>query len=157
MELDEIRELIELMKEHQIAEIDLERTKIKKQEARRDRNRDFDLVVREVTFFDRDENRWDASVKGVIVEQAERAGWVNLGGVHPDDLIQRIDNYAISSLKDYRKAMQDVTAAKRERVVFVVLRGARTRYQYIEPDWTPGGDRDTGKKEPEDARDSQKE
>lgn len=120
--------------------VTLERTRITPEEARRDHNRDFELIVREVTFFDRDENRWDDSVNGVIAGQVERAGWAQLGGVHPGDLIQRIDEHDIGSLSDYRTAMEQVTNRKPKRVVFVVLRGVRTRFQYIEPDWGPGGE-----------------
>ena len=118
-------------------ELPLERTRITPEEARRDRNRDFELTVREVTFFDRDENRWDEDVKGVLVDHLERAGWAGLGGVRGGDLIQKIDHHEIHGLKSYRKAMEVITEAQPERVVFVVLRGVRTRFQYLEPDWSP--------------------
>jgi serine protease Do len=128
-----------LLREGQPLEVivPLERTRITPQEARRDRNRDFELTVREVTFFDRDENRWDEAVKGVLVDQLERAGWAGLGGVHSGDLIQKIGQYEIQGLKSYRQAMEAITEAQPERVVFVLLRGVRTRFQYIEPDWNP--------------------
>jgi S1-C subfamily serine protease len=106
-------------------------------EARRDRNRDFEITVREVTFFDRDENRWEDTVRGVIVVGVERAGWVQLGGVRSGDLVQRIDDHQITKLTEYRTAMEEVTERQPERVVFVVLRGSRTRFQYVEPDWSP--------------------
>jgi len=116
----------------------LEQTRITPEEARRDRNREFELSVRELTFFDRDENRWDDSVQGVIVQQVESAGWAQLGGIGPGDLIQRIDHRIITGLADYRIALEEITRKKPDRVVFVVLRGVRTHFQYIEPDWTPG-------------------
>lgn len=117
--------------------VKLEPTRMTVEEARRDRNRDFEIVVREITFFDRDENRWEDDVQGVIVQQLESAGWAQLGGVRPGDLIQRIDDRAISSLEDYRTAMEEITKGKPTRVVFVVLRGVRTHFQYVEPDWSP--------------------
>ena len=124
------------------AEVDvsvtLERTRITRAEAKRDRNRDFELIVRQTTFFDRDENRWDNSVRGVIIARLERAGWAQLGGLRQGDLIQRIDEFEIRGLKSYRAAMKSVTQRESERVVFVVLRGVRTRFQYVEPDWSPG-------------------
>ena len=116
----------------------LERTRITRAEARRDRNRDFELIVRQTTFFDRDENRWDPSVRGVIIDRLERAGWAQLGGLRPSDLIQRIDEFEIRGLKSYRAAMKAITEKESDRVVFVVLRGVRTRFQYIEPDWGHG-------------------
>jgi len=117
--------------------VKLEQTRMTPEEARRDRNRDFEVTVREVTFFDRDENRWEDSVRGVIVEHLEDAGWVDIGGVREGDLIQRIDDREIPGLNEYRAAIQEVTKSQPERVVFVVLRGVRTHFQYIEPDWSP--------------------
>jgi len=117
--------------------VGIERTRIGADEARKDDNRDFELGVRELTFFDRDDNRWDDSVKGVMVTGADRAGWAGLGGLFGGDLIQKIDSDEITDLASYRKAMERVAKAQAERVVFVVLRGQRTYYKFVEPDWKP--------------------
>jgi serine protease Do len=117
--------------------IKLERTRLTPEEARRDHNRDFDLDVRELTFFDRDENRWDESVRGVLVTAVEPAGWAGLGGLRPDDLIQRIGDRQVRGIKTYRRAMEAVAEEQPERVVFVVLRGVQTHFEYVEPDWKP--------------------
>jgi S1-C subfamily serine protease len=119
------------------AKVTLERTRLTPEEARRDRNRDFEMVAREVTFFDRDENRWAETVKGVIVESVEDAGWAGLGGVESGDLIQKIGPHEVVGLKSYRTAMQTVAKEQPQRVVFVVLRGVQTRFQFVEPDWKP--------------------
>jgi S1-C subfamily serine protease len=100
------------------------------------------LTVREVTFFDIDENRWDESIAGVIVDQLGSAGWTELGGLYPGDLIQQIDHHPITSLDEYRQAMEEVSKRQPERVVFVVLRGVLSAFQFVEPDWRP----DSGKK-----------
>ena len=115
----------------------LERTRLTQEEARRDRNRDFELTVRELTFFDRDENRWDENVRGVLVESVESAGWASLGGLRSGDLIQRVDDHEIRGINSYRKAIETITEEQPERVVFVVLRGVSTHFQYVEPDWKP--------------------
>ncbi len=133
--------------------VTLEPTKITVEEAHRDRNRDFDLVVREVTFFDHDENRWGDDVTGVLVEQVEAAGWAGLAGIVTGDLIQSIDGHPIGDLAAYRKAMKEVRRTRSARVVFVVLRGARTHYQFLEPTWKPASNPSTmthPSKEPKD-------
>jgi serine protease Do len=112
--------------------------RIEPSDAFRDTNKDFDLTVREVTFFDRDDNRWDETITGVLVENVESAGWAGLGGVRPGDLIQKIDAYEITSLAAYRKAMEEITKAKPKRVVFFVLRGVSTSFRFVEPEWGPG-------------------
>jgi serine protease Do len=118
--------------------VNTERERIGAAEAFRDSNKNFDLVVRELTFFDRDDNRWDDSVTGVLVENVENAGWAGLGGVREGDLIQRIDSTPITSLADYRKAMEAIEKARPKRVVFFVLRGVSTSFRFVEPEWGPG-------------------
>jgi len=121
-------------------EVKLEPTKITHAEAHRERNRDFEITVREVTFFDRDDHRWDEDVEGVLVDQVESAGWAGLGGIQYGDLIQKIEGGDIVDLDSYREAIKKVTEAQPERVVFVVLRGIHTRFMYVEPDWKPSSD-----------------
>ncbi len=118
--------------------IPLEPTRLTSEEARRDQNRDFELTVREVTFFDRDANRWEPDLKGVLVEQVENAGWAGLGGIRSGDLIQEIDGKAVLGLKSYRLIMDEIAEEQPDRVVFVVLRGVRTHFQFVEPEWNPG-------------------
>jgi serine protease Do len=117
--------------------VTLERTRLTPEEALRDENRDFEVSVRELTFFDRDDNRWDEDVTGVIVENVERAGWGGLAGLFPGDLIQRIDDTVITDIATYRRAMEDVAKRQPERVTIVVLRGLRTQFKFVEPEWKP--------------------
>ncbi len=117
--------------------VTLEESRPGPDEARRERNADFELTVREVTFFDRVSNRWDASVQGVMVMHAESAGWAGIAGILPGDLIQRIDQHEITDLDSFRRAMEAVGRDKSPRVAFALLRGVRTRFQYAEPDWGP--------------------
>ena len=118
-------------------EVTLERTRITAEEALRDSNRDFELTVRELTFFDRDDNRWDDSVTGVIVASVERAGWAGLAGVFEGDVIQRINNFTITDIPSYRKAMDAIAKEQPSRVSFFVLRGTRTQFKFAEPAWKP--------------------
>ena len=129
--------------------INLERTRLTAEEALRDTNRDFELTVREMTFFDRDDNRWDESVAGVIVENAEQVGWAGMAGIYSGDLIQRIDSTTITDLASYRAAMAEIGKKQPERVTFVVLRGLRTQFKFAEPDWKPVMDAAKDEKEPD--------
>ena len=143
LEIDESAQL-KVLRDDQEQEIAvmLERTRLTPEEARRDRNRDFELTVRELTFFDRDSYRWDDDVRGVLVESADNAGWADLGGLHPGDLIQRINDTEIRGINSYRKVMEEIVEEQPERVVFVVLRGVSTHFQYVEPEWKPELDKD---------------
>lgn len=114
-----------------------ERTRLRSNEVNTDTNKDFELSVRELTFFDRDENRWDDSVQGVMITSSDRAGWAGQGGLFPGDLIQRIDNAPVTDLASYRAAMEAVGKAQPERVSFFILRGTRTYFKFVEPEWKP--------------------
>lgn len=117
--------------------IELERTKLGPEEALRDTNRDFEMTVRELTYFDRDDRRWSQDTGGVLVENVESVGWAGMAGIYPGDLIQRVDTLPVIDLASYRKAMEDVAKRQPERVTFVVLRGLRTQFKFAEPNWTP--------------------
>ncbi len=124
--------------EPQEVAVQLERTKLESAEAPRAQNTDFEMSVREVTFFDRQDRRWDDSVTGVIVSSVEQAGWAGLGGVRPGDLIQRIGDEAITDVASFKRTMKKIEKDQPDRIVFVVFRGFRTYFRFVEPDWKPG-------------------
>ncbi len=117
--------------------VPLERTRLAAEEARSHRDSDFELSVRELTFFDRDENRWAPDVRGVLVTQADLGGWAQLGGLRSGDLLQQIGGEPVVGLKSFRAAILAIKREQPERVEAVILRGVRTRFQFLEPDWTP--------------------
>lgn len=117
--------------------VPLERTRIGPEEARKQENRNFELTVREITFFDRDDYQWDDSINGVLVEGAEPAGWAGQGGLSEGDLILKIDDTDIPDLEAYRKKMEEINKAQPTRVIFVVLRGVNTSFKFVEPEWKP--------------------
>ncbi len=121
--------------ETQDVTVRLEKSHYTPAEARRVENREFELTVRNVTFFDRDDNQWEPDVKGVLIVSVEPGGWAGTGGLRPGDLIQRVDDTVIRGRKGFRKALEKVMEDKPERVVFVVLRGIQTRFQFVEPEW----------------------
>ncbi|MCP3957631.1 MAG: PDZ domain-containing protein [bacterium] len=118
----------------------LERTRLSREEARRHDDGDFEISVRELTFFDRDENRWQPDMRGVLVENVDPGGWAGLGGLRPGDLVLRIHDIEVRGLKSFRQALKEVKREQPSRVVVVVLRSVKTRFQYLEPDWTPAED-----------------
>lgn len=115
----------------------LEKTRLTASEAKHDENKDFEISVREITFFDRDEEQWDESVQGVIATSVERVGWAGLAGLQSGDLIQRIAGVDMKDVDGFRKLMEKLAKDQPERVVFEVLRYNRTAFLFVEPDWKP--------------------
>lgn len=117
--------------------VTLERSRTLPEEAKRARNRDFGLVVRAITFFDRIDRRLDDETRGVIIESVEDGGWASAGGLYYGDLLVGIDDHEIRSTTSFTEAMEQVAEAQPERVVFKVQRGSRTSFKFVEPEWTP--------------------
>lgn len=117
--------------------VSLERTRLGPEEARRRENKDFELTVRELTFFDRDDERWDDSVQGVMIDNVEEGGWAGLAGLYPGDLLQQAHGIPIKTLDDFVKAMDALAKDQPEKVEFVVLRDNRTFFKFAEPAWKP--------------------
>ncbi len=114
-----------------------ERTRWEPTEARRLTDRDFEMTVRNVTFFDRDENQWDENTKGVIIESIERGSWAAEAGLRVGDLIQEINGMIVKGRGSFRRSMEKIGKDQPERVRFKVLRGIQTRFQFFEPEWSP--------------------
>lgn len=115
--------------------VTLERNLVAPPEARQEANGELGLIAREVTFFDRDENRWGDDIGGVIVEKVEPASWAGLAGLRQRDVIQKIGRREVRDLKGYRDALAGVSAERPKRIEVVVLRGARTHMLFLEPLW----------------------
>jgi serine protease Do len=115
--------------------VTLERNLAGPSEARRENSAELGLTVREVTFFDRDENRWSDAIQGVIIEQIEPVSTAALAGLHPSDLIQQIDGRPIRGVEGFQKILDDLANRKPKRVEIEFLRGTRTHLQFFEPSW----------------------
>ncbi len=117
--------------------IPVERGRTTIEEALRERDAAFELLVREVTFFDREERRWSNSVQGVLVQAVEMAGFAGLGGVRPGDLIEDISGTRITTAAAFKATMSRISREKPARVDLVLRRGVRTQHLVLEPDWKP--------------------
>ncbi len=118
----------------------LEETRTTPAEAARQKSAPLGLTVREMTFFDRDENRWPDAVVGVLADRVESASPAQAGGVRPTDLIERLDRYPVRDLASYKQALAALAARRPKRVAAVVRRGERSHLQYLEPDWDAAGE-----------------
>jgi len=117
--------------------VKLERNRTTADEARRVSSDDFGLSVRAVTFFDRDDRRWDEDVKGVIVLSTVSAGWAETAGITMSSLIHTIDGEAIKSTRDFQRVMERIESEQPDRVVFEILRGYDSSFKFAEPNWKP--------------------
>jgi serine protease Do len=91
--------------------------------------------VRGVTFSDRVGRRWPMDREGVIVTEVTMGGWAYLAGLRSGDLLQKIGDHEIKSVSDFKKAAKWVKKEQPETVSLFVIRGYRTAFVFVQPDY----------------------
>ncbi|MEK7794497.1 MAG: PDZ domain-containing protein, partial [Candidatus Hydrogenedentota bacterium] len=115
--------------------VELVRAPMLDREMKKYRDEDFGFTTRDVTFFDRANERWKQEQQGALVEEVESGSWTALGGLGVSDLIIEIFGRAVENVETAEAAMDAVMAEKPESVVFKVHRGIYTLYLEMEPRW----------------------
>ena len=104
-------------------------------EMKKYRDDNFEFTVRDVTFFDRADERWDADREGVLVDEVKSGSWAALGLLRTGDLILQVDGRSIPDVGAMEEAMGAVAEAQAEAVLLKILRGIYTIYIELEPKW----------------------
>ncbi len=104
-------------------------------EARRAKDRDFDVEVRNVTFFDVAKNRWKTGTRGAIVTEVEAGGWAGVGHLRSDDLILQVGEQDVLDVDGFAAALKSTKETKPETLRMLVMRGIETRFLFLQPDW----------------------
>ena len=116
--------------------LNLSETPKTRDEAQKVESRQFGLVVSEITFDAALYMNIGLDTMGVLVDYVERGGWVSLGGLQANDIIQRIQDVKVNGVADFTRAINKIEKDKRDDVIPVlVLRGNETVFVRIEPDW----------------------
>jgi len=105
-------------------------------EARRTKNREFGVTVREIVLLDTVLRELPRDEKGVVVDYVEPSGWAQDGGVEVGDIIKKVQDRDVADLDAFTKVFDEEIAKKPKEVVLFVLRGKKeTKLVRIEPRW----------------------
>lgn len=95
-----------------------------------------ELKVRNLVFSDYMFYQLDpASFTGVVVSELKAGGLSDVGGLELGDIIQRIDDYQITSVEDAQEALDQMAAAKTVEIIFFVWRDNNTLFINVKTDW----------------------
>ncbi|HVP07081.1 MAG TPA: PDZ domain-containing protein [Candidatus Acidoferrum sp.] len=101
-------------------------------------DKEFEFTVRDIVFSDYMARNIDVgSLNGVIVSGLKQGGMASVGGLEIGDVIQKIGDTTISSIKDAKLVMEKVTSQKPTEVIFFVWRDNKTMFVNIKTDWNP--------------------
>ncbi len=104
-------------------------------EMKKYRDPNFDFAVRDITFFDRNSEKWTESKRGVLVEEVTPGGWAAVGKLNVGDLIVRASGEPVESVEQIEAVMAGLKEKKPQVVVFEVTRGISTMFLELEPNW----------------------
>ncbi|RKX71513.1 hypothetical protein DRP53_01270 [candidate division WOR-3 bacterium] len=107
-------------------------------EMKRYRDKNFEFSARDITFYDRAEERWDHNQGGVLVTGVSPGGWASLAHLAVGDLIIEVDGHPIRDVEEFERVMRRIADTKPDHVVFRVLRGIHNLFIEIEPKWSKG-------------------
>ena len=104
-------------------------------EAKRHKDEDFEMTLREMTVDDRLSRRLDDADRGVLIEKIEPASWPALARVGVGDILLAVNGEPTHDIAAAEKALAAARASKARFVTFFVRRGVRTMYFELEPTW----------------------
>jgi len=82
-----------------------------------------------------DRERLPLDTPGVRVTQVESAGWAFLAGVRRGDIIRGIVLKKVKNLKEFKAVMAEVIKAEEAEVCFGVIRGGKSLFLCVRPQW----------------------
>lgn len=97
--------------------------------------KEFEFAVRELTFIDRIDSKYDKDQQGVVVVEATMGGWANVAGLRGRDLIVSIGGLPVKDVATFETAMKEILQKRPPVIEIFVRRGYRTSFVFIEPDW----------------------
>jgi serine protease Do len=115
--------------------VELERAPQLEREMRRFQDPQFEFSARDIGFFDRVREKLSDDITGALVTDVADGGWAALGDLRAGDIIQAVNGKTIADVRELEKTMKAVGDAKPKFAVLRVLRGVRTKFLELQPNW----------------------
>jgi serine protease Do len=101
----------------------------------RHRDLDFGFVLRELTYFDLEDERLAGVDAAVMVDSVEDGTWASLAGLRSGDVLVQLAGEDIASLQDARRILQHIHETTPDLVLAKVRRGVQFVFIEFEPVW----------------------
>ena len=96
----------------------------------------FEMTVRDLVFSDYiGFNIEQNSLAGVVVTEISPGGLANISGLYPGDVINRVNDQAVSSTEEFAAQMAALETERPAEVVFFVWRFGQTMFIHVRTDW----------------------
>jgi S1-C subfamily serine protease len=116
--------------------VELEESPASALDAKTAENEVFEFTVRDLTFMDRIERKLEKDRQGVLVTEVETGGWASVAGLAKNHIVMAVNDRPVTDVTSFKNVMKAVEEDRPEVVKVFVLRGYRTSFVFIEPDWS---------------------
>lgn len=89
---------------------------------------DFGLKVREITLDVRQAFNLEPDMEGIVVERTEDAGWADVAGLSPQDIILELNGTPVRTISAFRETLDRIKERQGPEAIFFVLRPPETRF-----------------------------
>lgn len=120
---DEVRVTVWRDKKEEVLPLTLGEMPMTPAKAERTFNKDIGLAVRQLVFNDTFDRKLPNNQPGVIADRLVQAGPADSGGIEAGDIVRKVQDEPIESLKDYERILNKALEAKPKELVMSVLRG----------------------------------
>lgn len=98
---------------------------------------DFGITVREITIDVQQALNLDPGTEGVVVERTEEAGWADVSGLFPRDLILSINGEKVRTVAEFRGILEVIKLNADSEAIFFVMRPPDTLFVRVKTDYRP--------------------
>lgn len=114
----------------------LDRAPVAAGDAPKYEDKNFDITLRDLVFADYNSRNLDPDkIKGVMVDKLEAGGWADVGGMDPGDIVMKINDQTVVSVKEAKEVFSRLEKDKGHEVVFMVWRRNKTQFVNVKTHW----------------------
>ena len=96
---------------------------------------DLGMTTREITIDDLQGQNLDPATHGVIVAELEQAGWAQIAGLEPRDIVLMVDGQPTIDFPSFRARMDRLRELRTAEILFFVQRRSRTVFVLLKTSW----------------------
>jgi len=100
---------------------------------------EFGMTVREITIDVQQALNLDPGSEGVVVERTEEAGWADVSGLFPQDLIVSINGKKVRTVAEFRTSLAGIKSRQESEAIFFVMRPPDTLFVRVKTDYGSRG------------------
>jgi S1-C subfamily serine protease len=93
------------------------------------------VMIRELTFSDRNDRKLSDAQKGLILERVENGGSGGLAYLRDGDLLVNINGKNTHTVEDFQRTLADLRALNAAKLSFLVIRAGDTRILFVDAPW----------------------